>query len=241
MKRLIILTTLAVFTLFSTRTTAQFSFFNSVKGNGNVVEQTRNIDDFEGIKASTGVNVYITQADDFKVVVEADENLHKIIKTEVNSGILKVYCDESVKLAKKLDIHVSLPKLNLIKTSSGADAYTVGVFETDEIELEASSGSDIKAELVAQKVDAAVSSGADIVIEGKTDYFVGRSSSGSDIKAKELVSKYAKASASSGGDVYITVTEELEAHASSGGDVNYYGDPAKTDVSSSSGGDVNRR
>jgi hypothetical protein len=47
--------------------------------------------------------------------------------------------------------------------------------------------------------------------------------------------------ASSGGNVASTVVEKLEAKASSGGNVVYYGEPASTDIDTSSGGNVHRK
>jgi len=62
----------------------------SEKGNGKVVEEERAVTGFNGLKASRGVNVYISQGVEEKVVVEADENLLDIIETDVDDRILKV-------------------------------------------------------------------------------------------------------------------------------------------------------
>ena len=56
--------------------------FNRIEGNRNVISKKRKVNDnFTKIKASTGLDVYITQGNKLSITVEADENLHEIIKT----------------------------------------------------------------------------------------------------------------------------------------------------------------
>lgn len=232
---------LSILICFSTQMYAQWGW-GSVKGNGQVISQTREIKaNFQQIKVATGLNLYVTQGSSSEVIVKADENIQELIKTEVKKGLLKIYVEKSIKRAKQMDIFVTLPTLTKLSASSAADAIIEHPFKTDKIVLNASSGADIKANIKAQTIIASTSSGADIVLIGKTNYFEGTASSGSDLDAKQLHCKKAQASASSGADLIITVTEEITAKASSGGDVTYYGKPNKIDTSSSSGGDINRR
>jgi hypothetical protein len=241
MQKLLSLFVLFIGLCFSVQVSAQWGW-SGVKGNGNVVTETRSIkSDFEEVKVSTGLNVFIKQGNDIKVVVKADENLQEIIITEVRGNALKIYAEKGIKRAEKLDVFVTMPVLTKLVASAGADAYIKEVFKTEEIVLSTSSGADINANIKAKSVDASTSSGSDIKVYGETDYFKGSASSGSDLNARELRSKVAKAEASSGADLTITATEEIKAHASSGGDVTYYGKPSKVDTSESSGGDVDRR
>lgn len=212
-----------------------------VYGNGHVVKETRDVAHFDGIKASAGINVYLFQGDENKVVVEADENLQKCIITEVNGSVLKCYIDCSIQKSSKLNVYVNFKNLNIIKASSGSDVYGETVIDTDNIDINVSSGADVKIEVKANSVNCSVSSGADAIIKGKADYFEGDASSGADIKASDLVVKTCKASASSAGDIRITVTDKIEAHASSGGDVTYSGNPEIEHINESSGGDVRHR
>ena len=46
-----------------------------ISGNGNVLEETRDISGFTGVKVSSGIDVYLSQGSSFEVKVEADENL----------------------------------------------------------------------------------------------------------------------------------------------------------------------
>lgn len=211
------------------------------KGNGNVKKENREIGSFTAIAASSGLNVFVVQGDKESVTVEADENLleHIITRVKMNKLILKV--DGNIRRASKMNVYVTLVNIEEISVSSGADFDTKSVIKSENLDITVSSGADAKMELQAGQLSCSVSSGADATLWGSADFFAGKASSGSDLKAKELIAKSCKAKASSGGDVSVHATESIEARASSGGDVRYYGGPEKVNVSSSSGGDVNRR
>ena len=67
---------------------------------GNVVTTERSISsDFDQIKVSEGLDVYITQTNEVSVNVEADENLQDIILTEVENGILRIHTAENIRSA----------------------------------------------------------------------------------------------------------------------------------------------
>lgn len=212
----------------------------TVKGNGNVVKVTRPVDSFKEIKASAGINVFLFQGDEEKVVVEADENIQDCIITEVKGSTLSCYIDCNVRHSKKMNVYVNYKKLNSITASSGADVNGETVIKTDHLDVDVSSGADVKVSVDAEKVYCNTSSGSDAVIEGKADFFKGDASSGSDIKASGLTVKSCNVTTSSAGDIRITVTEEIDANASSGGDITYSGNPKIEHISESSGGDVSR-
>jgi hypothetical protein len=240
MKRIIFFLSLIVPSLLSCQIKAD-NWFKSVSGNGNVTKETRKVESFDGIKASAGINVFLFQGDEEKVVVEADENLHDCIKTEVKGSTLHCYIDCNIHFSKQMNVYVNYKTLNKINASSGSDVSGETLLKTGMLNVEVSSGADVKIEVDAQSVYCNVSSGSDATLKGKAGKFEGSASSGADIKANELTVNTCEASASSAGDIRITVTERIKANASSGGDITYYGNPEIEHIEESSGGDVTRR
>lgn len=208
--------------------------------------QTRDVHGFHGISVSTGINLYLTQENSEKVVVEANaDDLDKII-TEVEGGILKIYIREKSffnlnfnKNTRK--VYVSFKMIDRLDASAGADIVSQSPLKLESLKMHSGSGSDIKLELEANDVYAESSSGSDITLKGKADTFEADASSGSDISAADFQTRKCNASASSGSDVRVKVTEEINANASSGGDISYSGDPKTKDINESSGGDVHQR
>jgi hypothetical protein len=213
-----------------------------VKGNGNVETVERNIsDDFTEIKVSRGLDVYLTQADDVMVEVEADQNLHDIIMTEVENNVLRIYAEENIHSASSQKIHVSFKDIQKITSTSGSDVYSTNTIVAESLELKTTSGSDMELDVNAKVVECRSTSGSDLRLSGRTDKLYAEATSGSDIKAGNLKSKTCDAKASSGADITINTTEELYAKASSGGDIKYYGNPEKISKKDGVSGSVRKQ
>lgn len=195
-------------------------------GNGNVITEERPVTaNFDEVKGSAGLDVFLTKGTENKIVVEADENLMEFIETEIKNGKLHVTSRENIGRSKSKKVHVTYVQLSKVASSSGADVIVNSVLENDYITLDASSGSDLEVEVFAKEVIAETSSGADLIVSGKAVNLQADASSGSDLDAKDLYVVTCKAEASSGSDVTVHVKETLEVKATSGADINYYGEP----------------
>ena len=211
---------------------------STVKGNGNVTTEERNIEDFSELNVSRGMNVYVTMGNDYKVIVEADENLHNSIVTELHGKELRIKAIDRIRKATSKKVFVTLPKLESTKSSSGSNVYSENILNVKSIDLAVSSGANLKFSLNANEVNAKANSGSNIFLEGTTGSINAKASSGSNIKAGDLKAKSAQANASSGANIWLNTENELQATASSGGNVFYNGTPSETEISKSSGGNV---
>ena len=223
------------FAIFASSCMMDINFGKGKRGNGEVVEESRTVtEDFTVVSASEGLDVFVTQDRDFKITVEADENIIDLIGTDIRDGKLKIHAIENIGRATK-KIYVSLPEISALKSSSGADLIVQNVVEAEKIELDASSGADLQLELSAKEVEADASSGSDIKISGSADMLYADASSGADIRAGNLLVKKCNADASSGADISVNVSESLIADASSGADISYTGEASVQKKKSVSG------
>lgn len=213
----------------------------TVNGNGDVVKKERPAERFTGIRVSTGIDVYLKQADKESIVVEADENLHEYIKTDVDGNVLNIYADANIRDAERKRVYVTMKDIRSVKTSSAGDVLGETPVKTDELELSASSAGNINLEVYAKRIEADISSSGDITLSGSADILDARLSSAGDLNSYELEVREADVSASSAGDADVNVSEKLTARASSAGDVNYRGNPKYIDAHSSSAGGVHRK
>lgn len=210
-------------------------FTTGKKGNGKVVKETRKISgDFTQVSASEGLMVYVTQADDFKIDVEADENIIDLIATDIENGKLSIHARENIGQATK-KVYVSLPEVSALKGSSGSQLLTENHIESDKLEVDGSSGALIQLELIAGNLDIDASSGANLTISGTANRAQVDVSQGGNINATKLNTKTCDAEASSGGNLKIQVSEALTADASSGGNIGYSGNPQLQEKKSVSG------
>jgi len=234
-----IIAILCITTLFAA---CNVDMMNRVNGDKNVITKTRKIaNSFTEIKVSTGLDLYITQGNKNKVTVEADENLHEIIITEVEDGVLKIYSEKSIWRATAKKIHVTIKDLNVLTATSGSDVYGKGIINTDEISISATSGADINIKVNATSVETNSTSGSDIHISGITINHASNATSGSEIEAYELESKNTLAKATSGADIDIYASEKIEAKANRGGDIDFKGNPKSIVKKTTSGGSISKK
>jgi hypothetical protein len=213
--------------------------FNRIDGNRNVVSQERKIDgDFTRVKVSSGIDLLLTQGTKTELTVEADENLHDFIMTEVRGDELRIYVDGNIRRAKARKVHLTVTTLEELRATSGSDVVSQNVIKAKDLEVSTSSGADMKIEVDAENVISSSSSGSDLRISGKAKTHSTNASSGSSIHAYGLESREVNAKVSSGADIGVFASETIEAKASSGGDIRYKGNPQKVSKKTSSGGGV---
>ncbi len=212
----------------------------TVTAEGPIVKKERQIENFTGINTSTGIDVYLTQGNGPKLSVEAEENLHEYILTEVKDDVLHVFTKVNIKGSKSKKVYVTMDEVKSLTASSAGDIFGETPLKAGEIELHASSAGAIKLELMAKTILVDCSSAGDITLSGQADYLKASTSSAGDLIAKDLKVKEAKVSASSSGDITVNVSDKLYARASSSGDVHYVGDP-EVDAKSSSAGSVKKK
>jgi uncharacterized protein YxeA len=213
----------------------------TVRGDGDVVKKERTATSFNGIRVSTGIDVYLKQGDKESITVEADENLHEYILTEVKDGVLNVYSEVNIREAKMKRVYVTMKEVKSLKTSSAGDIIGETPVKGTDIEISASSAGNIRLEVYARRIEINISSSGDVSLSGEAEKLNADLSSAGDLEAYNLKIKEADISASSAGDARINVSEKITARASSAGDITYQGDPRYVDANSSSAGGIHRK
>ena len=230
---------LALTVLFFSTTSCFIDNFAGVKGNGNVISENRKVDsDFDAIKVSQGIELILTQSNNFSLTVEADENIMDLLKTTVKGNTLHVSFEKNVYRATSRKVYLSTETISSLATSSGANIISENTIKSENIDLDASSGSFINIKTRANFVQCETSSGATMKVVGTTKSSKFSASSGSTIHADKLESENTTAKVSSGANIDVYASESLTAKASSGGDIDYAGNPKAIDKDTSSGGSV---
>jgi ribosomal protein L31 len=213
-----------------------------VSGNGNVEEESRNVDGFTGVHVSTGIDVYLSEGNDFKVTVEADENLLEVILTEVKGDMLVIKTDRvNIRRARSKRVYVTLPELTELRISSAGDIEGQTPFTCDDLRLTISSAGDLSLEVDADRIDLDISSSGDCRLSGSANEFDVSLSSAGDLNAYDLIAKKVEVDVSSAGDARVHATEEISMDVSSAGNIYYTGDARVVHSKSSSAGDIIRR
>ena len=160
-----------------------------IVGSGKVVKSERQVGLFESISASAGIEVILAQDSVVNVVVETDDNLQDIIKTEVSNGKLKIYPEMPISHAKAKRVYVSFKTIHSLEASSGSAIKSKMELKLISLNLSASSGGNIDLAMVVNELNIEGSSGGSIDLTGSAESLDVDGSSGVNIKASELQSK----------------------------------------------------
>lgn len=211
----------------------------SISGNGKVEKENRDLSGFTGVQISSGIDVYLSQGDQFEVVVEADENLHDVILTRLEGKMLVVKTDHvNIRNARAKIVHVTLPELTDLKISSAGDCVGQTPVHCDDLRISISSAGDLTLELDAERVFLDISSSGDAELSGITGVFDVSLSSAGDLDAFDLVAESVEVDVSSAGDARVHATEEISMNASSAGSIYYRGGAKVVHSRSSSAGSI---
>ncbi|WP_228407022.1 DUF4252 domain-containing protein [Chryseobacterium sp. MYb7] len=208
----------------------------------------RNVGEFSKIDASVGVNVTFKQENTRSVKVIADADKLQYVITKVENGVLRIYVDnKGVRNLrfKNLNVNVSAPRIDAIKTSSGSVFTAVNPVTEKNMAIEAESGSIIKGTFNVDQTAAVavssgsvmdvdiktpnlaldISSGASISLSGEAASAVIDISSGASCKADDLKIGTAVVESTSGASLSLLVTDKLKVGVSSGAAVKLRGNP----------------
>lgn len=214
----------------------------SVRGNGHLITQKREVGSFDGVKSSAGINVEITVDDSQGLEVEADDNIMALVSTKVVNNILLVcYIDNTNVRNAQVTVRISARELSSLRASSSSDIVVNGILKSDKtIKIHANSSGSVTLEVDAPAVETEASSSGEIDIRGRTQFHKSEASSSGDVLASELLAERADANASSSGEINLHCSIDLSAKASSSGDINYRGNPTSPKIKTSSAGSVER-
>ncbi len=115
----------------------------SIYGSGNVVTEEREIGEFTGLRVSSGIDVIIRQGTEISLELEADDNLHETIITEVVDNTLKIYTRKNIRKARSKKVYLVYKDLNSIRISSAGDVTGENTLQTERLDIDLSSAGDL--------------------------------------------------------------------------------------------------
>ena len=235
------LTILFVLLAFITNVNAQW-FGKKIKGNGNVVTETRNVSDYDAIGVAGSFDVKLVAGKEGKLTVKIEENLSEYLITEVEDGKLKIKWKKGVSIntTKGLLVTVPFEDIEAVSLAGSGDVFSDDVIKTDHLKVALSGSGDIKLNVNTDNISSAVSGSGDVVLAGKTQKLKCSLAGSGDINGYELVSKDAEVSIAGSGDIKVNVTDNLKARVAGSGDIYYKGNP-RQDVKVSGSGSVSSR
>lgn len=196
-----------------------------VQGNGKVEEANRSVEDFNRISVSGMFEVHLRQADENSLKVVADENLHELIESRVENGVLQISTKEDIGRAEELDLYIGLKDLEAMEFSGAVSVKNVGELSGAELHLESSGAAEIKLSVDYDQISIELSGASEIEMSGEADQLRLSSSGASEVKFFELKVDRMRLDLSGASDVEVSVEEDLSLEASGAAEIVYRGNP----------------
>ncbi len=210
------------------------------RGNGNVVRQERKVSSFDAIEVSGAFNIILSQGSTQSVIVEADENLMKIIKTEVEGGKLVIDQKKPIQHSTSLKVFITITNLKTLELSGAVDVITEGRLTLPELRINGSGASDSKFDLDVRQLDVDCSGGSKLKFRGIATKTHMEVSGAVDLFAYDLVTENFNLEISGAGKAQIYVNKELNVDISGAGSVHYKGNPTKVIENVSGAGSIKK-
>lgn len=211
-----------------------------IKGSGNEASETRKTGNFNKIDISGGFKVTLKQDTSKSLVVTADDNLMKYIRTEVGGGKLRILTRKNICNNAPIAITLNVGTINEIKGSGAVEIVSEGRINTQNLNLQFSGTSKINLDLNAADVKTETAGTSEIVLKGQAASHAVEVAGVADLQAFDFVVGNYKINTSGSADCKINVLSSLIVNSQGASDIKYRGNPTKVETEKSGAASVKK-
>ena len=107
-----------------------------IKGSKNVTVAQKKLEPFESLEIEDNIELYLVKGTTQSLEIEADDNLHEIIKSDVNGTALRIYTSKEVSSSKKLTVRLTYTgSLKTITAKNEVQLYAINELELDTVSV----------------------------------------------------------------------------------------------------------
>lgn len=214
-------------------------------GNGELIEESRTIPEFDAIQVAGSMHVYFEYAENPEVLVSCESNLMQYIETAVSDTelIIRTPFNVSVRPTKTIEVYVKGPYVDELRLSGSGMIYSSDVIEAHTLELKVSGSGEMDVAFEGEELFTKISGSGDLYVNAYCSYSSGSISGsgrltleGAATDAEYQISgsgkilgydfpvETADLKISGSGDAFVHVHEYLYADISGSGSIHYLGD-----------------
>lgn len=194
-------------------------------GSGKVVKESRHVNSFKAIDISGSFKIFLSQGDNESLMIEADDNLMKYIKSHVSGGTLYLETTGYNLKSTTLKAYITIKELNNIEASGAVKITGEAPLDIDDLSIGVSGAANLNMELYGDKLELKVSGAGKGSMKGNIDKAIIKLSGASKLLAEELIVNNMDIEISGAGSAKVNVINELDASISGAGNIRYAGNP----------------
>jgi hypothetical protein len=199
---------------------------NCLKGSGNEVTENRKVTDFTKLDISGSYKVILKQDSSLGITITGDDNLLKIIKTEISGDKLMISTDnKNICSDHDIVITIGVHNIEAIHASGAIDIKSDGKIVAKNFGFDLSGATKIEMDLDAADVRTDGSGVTEMTLKGQASSHSIDLSGGGEIHAFDFIVGNYNIETSGASDCEINVLHELSVNSSGASDIKYKGNP----------------
>ena len=253
MKRLISIT----LALMLVSVSCNISLPSMIRGSGNIVSKSYEVNDFDQVELNTIGEVRIEQGNSPNLIIETDDNILPLLEVKVEGSnlTLGVKNDENVKPSQGIIYHIVVQTLSALTTNSSGDLYA-GHIEGGSLEIFLNGSGSVSLKDVTVKDFLITSNGSgnvrvdtmdadsirtvllasgNVQLAGVAISHIVESNGSGDVRADSLKTSNTGINLQAGGNAVVWVLDSLDVTLIGSGRIEYYGAPRVTQKLAGSG------
>lgn len=204
--------------------------FDCIKKTGDIVETELSPEDFHQLHVYDGINVYLSQGEETRIILKTGENLVKKIRFEFNDGVLSIYNDNTCNWVRSYDdlaVYITVNQLQQIKLWGYGNVKSLDTLRFDHLNVESKDGTgDIDLTIQCNSVNVVSNSISNITLSGRVDKLsVGYYYNDGWFHGEKLIARTVSVNHLGTNGIAIYPVEKLKVYIERNGEVYYYNDP----------------
>lgn len=204
---------------------SSFPTMAQVRGKGEITKKSYNLESFDALDIGGARTVFLSNSNEYTVVVETHQNLQELVDLQITNGTLKFAFTKKVTNYDELNYYVTAPAYKKIAASGASDVSSLETLSGDDLKLVISGASDVKLDINYKNIITNVSGASDLTLSGKAVSSVVNSSGASDFHGKKLETTTSVVKASGASYCFVNATTSLNYDLSGASEVKYIGTP----------------
>lgn len=202
------------------------NYRETVRGNGNVITESRTVSSFKNIQLRGSMNIKLVNGSAQSVEIQGEENILPYVETNVSGGKLMVKYTDDIHINTRRDVTVTvtLPELQELDITGSGDITGETKFTSnDDISLGITGSGNMKLELDAPSIEAKITGSGDMYLSGNTRDITCNTTGSGKIDATGLKAENAVVKTFGSGNIHVFASVKLDATINGSGDITYKG------------------
>lgn len=199
---------------------------NCIDGNGEIIQQQREVDVFTEVSIIGAFTTTIDQAQTSSVDLYAESNIIPIIRTDVTSQQLRIIVQDGncYNTSQAVEVYITAPDYERINID-GSGSVQINNLDLDDLTINLNGSGSLSCILSLDEMIFSLTGSGDATYTGNCETGDYSLSGSGNIYASSFFQKTVNITASGSGNAYINVSDNLDVTITGSGSVYYKGNP----------------